>query len=274
MALNSAFVITMVFSQLISVCHSNPICESGHPKDEIPVYKEDIDYVHFAQNLEFWEAEYFLLATYGHGLDVMAPYLTKGGPPPIGAQKSNLDALTHNIIVEFGNEEIGHLRAIDSLMGSIPRPLLNLTPENIGKIFDAAFEYKLEPPFDPYRDSLSYMLSCYIIPYVGMTGYVGINPNLKGYDSKHRVIYIWPIYVVTFFIFFKSHLMEGLLGTESKQDAAIHMYIYDRANEVIHPYGHLVTDFTARISKLRNRLGKYKIKDEGIIVPYEHGDEN
>lgn len=40
----------------------------------------------------------------------MAPYLTKGGPPPIGAQKVNLDPLTHNIIKEFGNEEIGHLR--------------------------------------------------------------------------------------------------------------------------------------------------------------------
>lgn len=66
--------------------------------------------MHFAQNLEFWEAEYFLWASYGHGLDVMAPYLTKGGPPPIGAQKAKLDPLTHNIIKEFGNEEIGHLR--------------------------------------------------------------------------------------------------------------------------------------------------------------------
>ncbi|KAM3325669.1 hypothetical protein P3S67_000794 [Capsicum chacoense] len=100
----------------------------------------------------------------------MAPYLTKGGSPPIGAQKANLDPLTHNIITEFGNEEIGHLRAIDTVMGSIPRPLLNLTSENIGKIFDAAFGHKLEPPFDPYKDSLSYILSCYIIPYVGMNG--------------------------------------------------------------------------------------------------------
>ncbi|PHT38024.1 hypothetical protein CQW23_21597 [Capsicum baccatum] len=163
MTLNSAFVISMVFAQLVFVIHSNPIY-------------------------------------------VMAPYLTKGGPPPIGTQKANLDPLTHNIIKEFGNEEIGHLRAIDTVMGSIPRPLLNRTSENIGKIFDAAFGHKLEPPFDPYKDSLSYIPSCYIIPYVGMNG--------------------------------------------------------------------MLSDFTSRISNVRNRLGKCGINDEGIIVPCELGAEN
>lgn len=75
-------------------------------------------------------------------------------------------------------------RAIDSVMGSITRPLLNLTSENFEQVFDEAFGYKLEPPFDPYRDSLHYMLSSYIIPYIGMNGYVGMNPILKGYASK------------------------------------------------------------------------------------------
>ncbi|XP_060202016.1 ferritin-like catalase Nec2 [Lycium barbarum] len=151
MAFTSAFVISIVFiSELVFVCHSNnPVCESGYPKDEIPVYKEDRDYVHFAQNLEYLEAEYFLWASFGHGLDVMAPYLTKGGPPPVGGQKANLDPFTKSIIVEFGCEEMGHLRAINEVMGGIPRPLLNLTAENIGKIFNAAFEYKLEPHLIP-----------------------------------------------------------------------------------------------------------------------------
>lgn len=110
MALISAFVFFMLFSHLFVVCHSNPTCESEFPKDEIPVYKQDKDYVHFAQNLEFLEAEYFLWASYGYGLDVIAPNLTKGGPSPIGAQRANLDPLTHSIIMEFGNEEIDHLR--------------------------------------------------------------------------------------------------------------------------------------------------------------------
>ena len=110
MAFISTFVISMLFSQLVFVCHCNPTCKLEYPIGEIPVYKEDRYYVHFAQNLEFLEAEFFLWSSYGYGLDVMEPWLTKGGAPPIGAQKANLDPFTLNIIKEFGNEEIGHLR--------------------------------------------------------------------------------------------------------------------------------------------------------------------
>lgn len=68
--------------------------------------------------------------------------------------------------------------------------------------------------------------------------------------------------------------MAGLLGTEAQQDGIIRMYLYERAHEVVHPYGHTVADFTVRISNLRNRLGMCGIKDEGIIVPFELGAEN
>ncbi|XP_075108766.1 ferritin-like catalase Nec2 [Nicotiana tabacum] len=254
MAFVSAFVISMVFSELVFVCQSNPVCQPIYPKYEIPVYKEDRDNVHFAQNLEFLEAEYFLWASKGHGIDVMAPYLTKGGPPPIGAQKANLDSLTYRIIEEFAYQEIGHLRAIDKTVGGIPRPLMDLSRENFAKLFDEAIGYELEPPFDPYRDSLSYMLSCYVIPYVGMNGYVGMNPQLKGYAAKH--------------------LVAGLLGVEAGQDAVIRMYLYERADEVVWPYEYTVAYFTDRISNLRNRLGMCGIKDEGIYVPLELGAEN
>lgn len=64
------------------------------------------------------------------------------------------------------------------------------------------------------------------------------------------------------------------MGTEAEQDAIIRMYLYERANEVLYPYGHTVADFTAQISKLRNRLGMCGIKDEGIIVPCNLGAEN
>lgn len=61
---------------------------------------------------------------------------------------------------------------------------MDISAENFAKFFDEAFGYKLEPPFDPYRDSLSYMLSCYVLPYVGSNGYVGANPYINGYKSK------------------------------------------------------------------------------------------
>ena len=75
-----------------------------------PIQATDVDRVEFAQNLEFLEAEYFLYGALGRGLDSFAPSFAKGGPPPIGAKKANLDPLVAKIIEEFGYQEIGHLR--------------------------------------------------------------------------------------------------------------------------------------------------------------------
>ncbi|XP_074311592.1 ferritin-like catalase Nec2 [Silene latifolia] len=232
---------------------NNPTCKSPIPPYVLPIYKIDIMLLQFAQNLEHMEADYFLWGALGYGLDTVAPQLTQGGPPPIGVQKANLDNLTESIITEFAYEEVGHLRVLKRTVGGIPRPLLDLSPKHFAKIVNDAFGYELEPPFNPYCDSLSYMLSTYILPYVGLNGYVGANPLIKGYVAKR--------------------LLAGLLGVESGQDAAIRMYLYERADKVVHPYKFTVAEFTERISILRNKLGMCGIKDEGIIVPPELGAE-
>lgn len=61
-------------------------------------------------NLEYLEAEFFLWSALGYGLDNVAPELVSGGPPPIGAQKANLDPLVLEVIKEFAYQEVGHLR--------------------------------------------------------------------------------------------------------------------------------------------------------------------
>ncbi|KAK9291394.1 hypothetical protein L1049_019341 [Liquidambar formosana] len=244
----------LLSGNLISLGDSSPMCKQTYPANAKPIYKEDVDLLQFALNLEHLEADFFLWGALGYGLDTVAPQLVMGGPPPIGAKKANLDYLTRSIITEFGYEEVGHLRIIKSTVGGIPRPLMDLSATNFAKIFDEAFGYALVPPFDPYRDSLSYMLASYVIPYMGLVGYVGANPLLNGYQTKR--------------------LLAGLLGVESGQDAVIRMYLYERAEEVVHPYKHTVAEFTTRISELRNRLAMCGIKDEGIIVPPELGAEN
>ena len=61
---------------------------------------------------------------------------------------------------------------------------MDLSAKNFGNVVNKAFKCELKPPFDPYRDSLSYMLASYIIPYMGLTGYVGANPQIAGFLSK------------------------------------------------------------------------------------------
>uniref|UniRef100_A0A5B7AQX7 Putative desiccation-related protein PCC13-62-like n=1 Tax=Davidia involucrata TaxID=16924 RepID=A0A5B7AQX7_DAVIN len=253
-SLSTVMFMVILSSCMISVCFSQPTCKPSYPADAKPVYKEDVDMLQFAENLEYLEAEFFLWGALGYGLDRIAPELVMGGPPPIGPKKANLDFLTQNIITEFAYQEVGHLRALISTVGGFPRPLLNLSAPNFAKLFDEAFGYALVPPFDPYRDSLSYMLASYVIPYMGLVGYVGANPNINGYQSKR--------------------LLAGLLGVESGQDAVIRMYLYERAAELVYPYHDTVAEFTIRISELRNKLAMCGIKDEGIIVPLELGAEN
>ncbi|KAF9620961.1 hypothetical protein IFM89_015783 [Coptis chinensis] len=244
---SSIFLVLLTSSNLVSSCVSPAIsnhtfrldclCGPTHPPYAIPIYVEDVDLLQFAENLEYLEADFFLYGALGYGLDVVAPNLVIEGPPPIGGMKANLDNLMEGIITEFAYQEVGHLRALLLTVGAIPRPQLDLTSCNFPNIFDEAFGFQLDPPFDPYANSLNYMLASYVIPYMGL-------------------------------------LLAGLLGVESGQDAVIRMYVYKRANITVYPYNHAVAEFTNRTSELRNRLAMCGIKDEGIIVPPELGAEN
>ncbi|XP_027338977.1 desiccation-related protein PCC13-62-like [Abrus precatorius] len=213
----------------------------------------DVDLLEFPLNLEYLEAEFFLFGSLGHGLDVVAPNLAQGGPPPIGAKLAKLDILVRDVILQFGLQEVGHLRAIKSQVRGFPRPLLDLSSTSFGKIMNSAFGRPLHPPFDPYANEINFLLASYVIPYVGLTGYVGANPKLQNATSKR--------------------LVAGLLGVESGQDAVIRALLYERRGLLVEPYGVSVAEFTNRISVLRNRLGKAGLKDEGLVVPRVEGAE-
>ncbi|KAF4371380.1 hypothetical protein G4B88_003850 [Cannabis sativa] len=158
------------------------------------VPKSDVDLLEFPLNLEFFEAEFFLYGALGYGLDKVAPKLTKGGPPPIGATKANLDTLTKDVILQFGLQEVGHLRAIQKTVKGFPRPLLNLSSSSFANVIDS-------------------------------------------------------------------------------QDAVIRAMLYERRKMIVKPYNINVAEFTNQISKLRNKLGKVGLKDEGLMVPTSLGAE-
>ncbi|KDP46896.1 hypothetical protein JCGZ_24105 [Jatropha curcas] len=225
--------------------------EGGDPGGPIPA--KDADKIQFALNLEFFEAEFFCNGATGRGLDGIAPGFAKGGPPPIGAQRANLDNLTRQIFEEFCYQEVGHLRAIITAYGGFPRPLYDLSNQSFATVFDKAVGYKLIPPFDPYASSVQYLLASYVIPYVGLVGYVGTIPELA--DSNAR------------------RLVSGLLAVEAGQDAVIRSLLYEIADKKVEPYNVTVAEFTDLISGLRNKLAATGNKDEGLTVPKELGAE-
>ncbi|CAN0881896.1 Desiccation-related protein PCC13-62 [Linum grandiflorum] len=217
------------------------------------ISKSDVDLVEFPLNLEYLEAEFFLYGALGHGLDVYAPSLAAGGPPSIGGRKAHLDPVTQDIIEQFAWQEVGHLRAIKSKVRGFPRPQLDISAASFAKVINSAFGRPLSPPFDPYANSINYLIASYIIPYVGLTGYVGANPKLQAPASRK--------------------LVAGLLAVESGQDAVIRGLLYERAMKKVDPYNITVAEFTNKISVLRNKLGKEGVKDEGLLVPKYFGAE-
>ncbi|KAK6911579.1 hypothetical protein RJ641_023672 [Dillenia turbinata] len=247
-----AILIFLLSKNNIYHATSDPLCEAPIPEHAIPIYKEDTDLLQFALNLEHLEADYFLWGALGYGLDDITPELVMEGLPPIGVKKANLDALMLSLRASSMNLDLK--KVIKSTVDGFPRPLMDLSAQNFATLIDEAFGKHLEPAFDPYQDSLKYMIASYVIPYMGLVGYVGANPLINGYVSKR--------------------LLAGLLGIESGQDAVIRMYLYERREEIDEPYNYTVAEFTVQISNLRNRLAKCGIKDEGIIVPHWLGAEN
>ncbi|KAI3959860.1 hypothetical protein MKW92_015195 [Papaver armeniacum] len=203
---------------------------SSSESSDVP--KNDIDLLEFPLNLEYLEAEFFLWGALGYGLDKIAPQLALGGQPPKGVKKARLDSFTRDIITQFAFQEVGHLR-----------PLLDLSAKSFAKVMDSAFGFALVPPFDPYANELNYLLATYLVPYVGLTGYVGSSHLFKGDRSKK--------------------LAAGLLAVESAQDAVVRAYLYERAMQRC---AHM-------ISQLRDKLGGDGLKDEGIVVPPAMGAE-
>ncbi|GMH29720.1 hypothetical protein Nepgr_031563 [Nepenthes gracilis] len=253
-----ALMMLGVLSSFCTAIHSAAVSdddllmlESSRRQQAIPA--SDADLLEFPLNLEYLEAEFFLWGSLGFGLDKFAPNLTMGGPSPVDARVARLDPFTRDVIYQFALQEIGHLRAIKSTVKGFPRPLLNLSAAHFAGVMNDAFGRPLEPPFDPYASGLNFLLASYLIPYVGLTGYVGANPELQSPTSKH--------------------LVAGLLAVESGQDAVIRALLYRRAAVMVAPYRITVAEFTSRISELRNQLGKSGLKDEGLVVRQVRGAE-
>jgi hypothetical protein len=66
--------------------------------------------------------------------------------------------------------------------------LINLSAHNFARVMDEAFGHRVDPPFDPYINSLNFLLASYMIPYLGINGYVGANPIIDGYETKKVTI--------------------------------------------------------------------------------------
>ncbi len=145
----------------------------------------DADYLNYALNLEYLEAEFYLRAATGQGLasaDVSTPSGYTGsftqGSVTVGnaAQVAGLTSAQQAIINEIAFEEQQHVRFLRSALGSaaVPRPAIDLS-------FFATLGTVLSPAvsgFNPFSNFSNFLLGAFIFEDVGVTAYAGAAPAI------------------------------------------------------------------------------------------------
>lgn len=110
LSISATATVFLLLLLLVPSCFCSDDDHVNFIKSVVP--QSDADLLEFPLNLEYLEAELFLWASLGRGLDNVAPDLTMGGPPPVGARKAILDPFTNDVILQFAYQEVGHLRLI------------------------------------------------------------------------------------------------------------------------------------------------------------------
>jgi hypothetical protein len=130
----------------------------------------DADFLNFALNLEYLEAEFYLRAATGNGLTTAdtgnSTSLTTGGSQVTGATP-----LQMQFMYEIAQNELDHVRFLRSALGSaaVSAPAIDLV-----KSFNAlATAAGLGSTFNPFSSYNNFLIGAFIFEDVGVTAYHG-----------------------------------------------------------------------------------------------------
>lgn len=131
----------------------------------------DDDIFNFVLNLEYLEAEYYLLGTTGAGVgaeDLGANPGTVTGGAQVPFQTDSL----RQFLEEVAQNELAHVRYYRQLLGeeAVDRPAIDLT----GGFAAVATGANLGTGFDPFADEIGFLLGGMLFEDVGVTGYHGL----------------------------------------------------------------------------------------------------
>ena len=150
----------------------------------------DADYLNFALNLEYLEAEFYLRAATGSGLSAAdtgnATSKTTGG-----TQVPGLTTIQSEYIYEIAQNELDHVRFLRSTLASsaVAAPAIDLTNS-----FNAlAMAAGLGSTFDPFSSYATFLIGAFIFEDVGVTAYHGAAKLLT---SKTNLIAAAEIHAV------------------------------------------------------------------------------
>lgn len=169
-------------------------CSNGTPAVTVPVTPvkpafTDADYLNFALNLEYLEAEFYLHAATGTGLSATdSGNATSKTVVPASTQLSGLTAVQSAYLNEIAQNELDHVRFLRSALGSsaVNAPAIDLMT-SFNTLASAANtatpSAMVGTTFNPFMDYTHYLLGAFIFEDVGVTAYHGAAIYLT--DSGH-----------------------------------------------------------------------------------------
>ncbi len=195
----------------------------------------DVDVLNFALNLEYLEAEFYLRAVNGTGLD--AADVGAGAGAVTGGRQVNFGSVTNlQLANEIANDELAHVRFLRSALGgsAVARPAIDLQTS----FNTAAQAAGIGNTFDPFADEASFFIAAFIFEDVGVTAYKGASPLITN----------------------KTYLeaAAGILGTEAYHAGVVRF--------LLNQLGTTALDAAAKISNLRDALDRGEDTDQ---PPYD-----
>jgi hypothetical protein len=130
----------------------------------------DADYLNFALNLEYLEAEFYLRASTGNGLS-STDAGSGAGTVTGGAQVQFVTSAYANYANMIAQDELNHVRLLRAALGSsaVARPNIDLTA-GFNAVASAA---GIGSTFNAFADENSFLVGAFAFEDVGVTAYTG-----------------------------------------------------------------------------------------------------
>ncbi len=180
----------------------------------------DADILNFALNLEYVEAQYYIRAFLGRGLDPSdisdpngvgnAGFVLGGSAVPF--QTASIAAYAQKITID----EVNHVRFLRRVLGNaaVAQPNIDLLNSFNALAFAAKLVPNANTQFNPFADEVSFLLGAFIFEDVGVTAYAGAAALLQNKDYLAAAASILAIEA------YHAGTVRTVLGSLGQQAAA------------------------------------------------------